>query len=242
MNIVRRTIAKLVYPDGLRCILCGGELDGEYPDGYCRACSPKRVAHCCEICGTTLFDPYRNYCDRCLYGYDKLYFDGARAPFPYADEHVKNIVWQIKYGGKNYLAGYMAVPMAEAVRAAGWQPDIITYVPLHKKRFNERGYNQAELLARSLGEIIDVPVIGTLEKLTYSRTTATGMGKQDREEMLRGSFALTGADIKNKTVLLTDDVLTSRATANECAKMLRLGKAKRVYVITYATSRGDKVL
>ncbi len=238
MNIVKRIFTKLVYPDGLCCVICSNELPKDSPNGFCEKCEPKRVKHYCEICGASLHNGLRKYCDGCLKR-DLWYFGAARAPFEYADENVKKVVWKIKYGNKPYVAKLMAHEMAETVKRAGWNFDVVTYVPLHKKRARKRGYNQSELIAGHIGEAFGKPVVSALEKITYAKRTTTKLGREERIKSLEGSFALSGENVKGKTILLVDDVATTHATVNECAKMLRLGKAEKVYVITYATSRGD---
>lgn len=239
MNVIKRIFTKLVYPDGLCCLLCSAELSQDSPYGFCKKCAPKKITHCCDLCGASLHNGLQKYCDSCL-KYNTWYFSAARAPFVYSDENIKKIVWQIKYGNKPYVAKYMASAMADVVRLADWGFDLIAFVPLHKKRERKRGYNQAKVIAEHLGELFGKPVITALEKITYSEKSATKLGREDRIKSLQGSFALTENDIKGKTLLLVDDVATTHATANECAKMLRLGKARKVYLITYATGRGDR--
>lgn len=236
-NILSRLITKLVYPDGLCCVICEKELtDGSQLCGDCR---PQRIGNYCRRCGNVLYDPLPHYCDKCLTVDRSILFDEARAPFEYKDERVRKIVQKIKYGKAPYLAAIMAAPMLEVLREQPWTIDLVTYVPLHPRKERKRTYNQAQLMAERIAEGIERPLVTTLIKTAYERKSATKMGREDRIRLLSGSFILSGADIKGKSILLVDDVLTSKATANECTKMLKFGKAKRVYVLTYATSRGD---
>lgn len=240
---IKNVITKLVYPDGLCCIVCDDELwdDADRADGFCPKCRPKKNSHYCLRCGVALPVSQQDYCNSCLYiGNENLYFDAARAPYPYAEESVRAVVHQFKYREKKYLKEYMVCPMLETLRNEDWEIDAITYVPIHKKKRRKRGYNQSELLAKRIATETGLPLITALEKTVYAKAAAADLGREERRALLAGTFALTGEDLKGKNILLIDDVVTSKATANECAKMLKIGKARRVYVLSFATSRGDK--
>lgn len=113
-----------------------------------------------------------------------------------------------------------------------WRFDCITYVPMFKKREKARGYNQARLLAQELAERVNCECVALLEKITYTKNQAS-LTRSERETNLVGTFAATCAS--PKSVLLVDDVMTTGATANECAKVLKKAGAKTVYVLTFAS-------
>ncbi|MBQ7227367.1 MAG: ComF family protein [Clostridia bacterium] len=234
----RRIFSKLVYPDGLRCLLCDNELSRDTTSGFCPQCQPEKVTHSCKICGAELKNKYQRYCNSCVYVNSEHYFDFARAPYPYSNRIAKKMVWRLKYGKKAYVAKFMASDMSELVKTLQWDIDFITYVPLHKKRLKKRGYNQSELLATHIGENLGLEVKSTMVKNTYAKVTATKLGRAERIKALENTFSIT-EKVAGKNILLVDDVITSKATANECAKILKNGKASKVYVITYATSQGD---
>lgn len=237
---VSKTLSKLVYPDGLCCLSCEAEIFDGKDSCFCEKCRPQKNEHYCKRCGVGLPNSTQDYCKSCLYiGKEDLYFDVARAPFLYRDPSVKIIVHNLKYNNYQYLAEYMSKPMIDIIRNQNWKIDVITYVPLHRRKQRKRGYNQSECLAECIAKSLNVPLVTTLQKTVYSKVSATKLGRDERRKLLDGTFRLTEEDIKGKNVLLVDDVMTSKATANECSKMLKSGKAKNVYVITYATSRGD---
>ncbi len=181
----------------------------------------------------------QDYCNSCLHiGKEGIYFDAARAPYLYRDDSVKAIVHDLKYNGGQYLAEYMSKAMIEVVKAQDWKIDEITYVPLHWRKEQKRGYNQSKCLAKYISEALNIPLTDALKKTVYTRTSAARLGKDDRKKLLEGTFALN-KDVNKKNILLVDDVMTSKATSNECSKTLKEGKAKHVYVITFATSVGD---
>ncbi len=239
LSLIKEAIGKLLYPEGLTCAVCECELDESSRNGLCPDCSVPFISKFCKICGTALIGSKREYCDRCVGGHNKFYFDIARAPFPYERECVHKLIWNLKYGMQPYYAKVMAPPMAELLSKMNIQPTAITYVPLHPKKEKLRTYNQSELLAKQISKITGIPCIKTLNKTVYNKISATALGKDDREKLLKNSFEIAG-DVKGKSLVLIDDVFTTGATSNECAKVLKEAKAKAVYVLTYATSRGDK--
>ena len=241
-DIFKRAIGEIFYPEGVTCAVCGNDLDASSRYGICPGCSVPFISLCCEKCGAALSERGRRYCDRCVGGNDGHSFDVARAPFPYARDSVRKLVHKLKYGKQPYRAKIMAVSMADFLSGLGWNDtDLITFVPLHPKKLRQRTYNQSELLARNIAEISSLPIAATLEKTTYTKKSAASLGREDRLQLLRNTFAVgNDADIKGKNILLVDDVYTTGATADECAKALKAKKARTVRVLTYATSIGDK--
>ena len=242
-EILKKAISGILYPEGVTCALCGNGLSESSRYGLCPDCSVPFIVQRCEKCGTALMQNGRKYCDRCVGGKDGHEFVMARAPFPYARDCVKRLVWKLKYYNSPYCAKLMAEPMAELLRSLGWNADVIAYVPMHPKKLAKRRYNQSKLLAGHLSDLTGIPVAGALIKTTYAKQSAASLGREDRRKLLDNTFAPSGGEsLKGKTVLLVDDVFTTGATADECAKALKAGKAKAVYVLTYATSIGDKTV
>ncbi len=121
----------------------------------------------------------------------------------------------------------------------GWQAtrppgEFIVPVPLHPNRLRERGYNQAALLARQLGERGGLPILD--EALRRVRETApqTDLNAQERKENVRGAFRCGDYDLKGKQVLLIDDVCTTGATLEACSLALYQGQVRSVWALTLA--------
>ena len=107
--------------------------------------------------------------------------------------------------------------------------DCIVPVPLHPARFRERGFNQAELLAKILGQRINLTLSRALERIRYT-TTQTAFDRTERMENLRDAFRLRKKmDVRGLHVLLIDDVLTTGSTLSECARVLKEAGAISVY-------------
>lgn len=235
-----KILTRLVYPDGLCCVSCDAELFKGDDKVFCKKCLPNKNEQYCWHCGAGLPNSTQGYCNSCLYiDQEKLYFDSARAPYLYQDEGVKFAIHHLKYNNDAYLAEIFAKDMVEMIMKQNWQIDTVTYVPLHWRKEQLRGYNQSKLLASHIAKALDLPLVNALKKTSYSRKSATKLGRDERRKLLDGTFALTKENITGKNILLVDDVMTSKATANECSKMLKQGNARNIYVITYATGRGD---
>ena len=208
-----QVLLDLLYPP--KCPFCGRILErGE--DGLCAACQqslpwmdgPGRVVEGCDAC----LSPLR-YRDGVRDGVHRYKFHGGRA-------HAK-------------LFGKL---MAQCLHDR-WEGgvDLVTWVPLHKERRRERGYDQAELLARRAGELAGIPALPTLEKIR-----ATGVqsrlhdGAQRRANVAGAYRALPGLDLTGRRVALVDDVATTGATLSECAACLRGAGAEAVVALTLA--------
>ena len=109
-----------------------------------------------------------------------------------------------------------------------------TPVPLHPTRLRERGFNQAELIAKILAQKINIPLGCALERIRYT-TTQTAFDRIERMENLRGAFRLRKKiGVRGLHVLLVDDILTTGSTLSECARVLREAGARSVYAVTAA--------
>jgi len=119
------------------------------------------------------------------------------------------------------------------------QPLLVVPVPLHARKLRQRGFNQSEVIARAALKL--KPAGGQLtlaaEILVRKRETQSqiGLTRHQRRENMRGAFAVANAQpLKDREVLLVDDVFTTGTTASECARVLRRAGAKRVWVATVA--------
>ena len=106
-------------------------------------------------------------------------------------------------------------------------------VPLTKKRLRWRGFNQAEILAKILGDAFSYPLNLRLERKKSFRPQA-GLSESERAENIKDSFVWTGADLTGQTMILIDDVVTTGATLNEAAQILKAAGAARVYALVLA--------
>jgi len=112
--------------------------------------------------------------------------------------------------------------------------DLVVPVPLHRRRFAERGFNQAEEIGNIVAKILNVPLENMLVRSRSTKQQAK-LGKQDRLKNVGAAFALKqGIDVGAKNILLIDDVFTTGSTLNECGQVLHQNGAGEVHAFTLA--------
>lgn len=146
---------------------------------------------------------------------------------------IKDIILKVKYDGMFDAIGEL-VEKALAVREPYIPEDtIITFVPMFKKKEKQRGFNQAELMAKKIGEMTGAKILSFLEKVKDT-SSQTKLDKAERLANVRGAFRRKEGIIYPSNVLLVDDIWTSGATMEECARVLRRSGAKKVFGFTLA--------
>lgn len=173
------------------------------------------------------------YCRR-----DAFAFSGARS-FGSYDGALRGILQLYKYRGVRPLAGPLGDRLAETLPRLGAESlDLILPIPLHRKRERQRGFNQAALLAKRLSRRSGIPLGG--KDCVRVRDTApqTGLRGAERRKNVRGAFAVPCPErVQGRRVLLVDDVLTTGATADACARALLAAGVRGVWVLTLARAR-----
>lgn len=165
-----------------------------------------------------------------------LHFSAARSAVA-ARGPVLEAIHRFKYQRQMWFEGFLAEPFVESARE--WQrefsADALVPVPLHSVKGRERGFNQAERLARRLGEALGLPVHARLLKRALPTPSQTRLSRTQRAENMRRAFALRRAErLGGGTFVLVDDVFTTGATTSACAKLLLKAGAERVLVWTVA--------
>lgn len=164
------------------------------------------------------------------------------SPLFYRD-NVRDSIHRFKF----YRCRFYAKPYAKLIKECllmhtDIKFDYITWVPLSKKRYRQRGYDQAQCLAEALARIIDIPIWGMLRKIRDTKAQSTLTDKSQRRANIAGAYTLAdGIDINGLNILLIDDVVTTGATLSECAKVLLLNGAERIYCATVAKAGSSKV-
>lgn len=229
----------LVFREKRVCFLCG--YAGEEVSGYlCPDCKPKfkRVGlQRCSVCGKSIDFSGRKLsrCKDCIKTYK--HFASGIAPFIY-EGAVKTIIADFKYNDKTHLKKLLGHYMVDEVVNSGYDNiDLIVPVPLHTKKENMRGYNQAELLADYISDKLSIQLVTESLKRTEYTAVQKSLKKLQRSRNLEGAFSVENKRlISGKTILLVDDVYTTGNTLNICSKVLKESGSKEVYVVTSATS------
>ncbi len=160
------------------------------------------------------------------------------SPFPY-DGKYKDAILKIKFGKRKQFAPQLAEVMAERLKKYKdvSQFDVITFVPLHKDTLKDRGFNQSELLARYLSERLDIPCEALLKKTRKNKPQHKLLARERRKNV-EGVFGCTDKKlIKNKYILIVDDIVTTGLTLSECIKVLKNNGAEDIFCITFAKSQ-----
>lgn len=159
--------------------------------------------------------------------------DGIRAAVAYG-EVARGVALKLKYSGRLACAATMARAMARLMPEGA---DLLVPVPLHRWRLWSRGYNQAGLIAAALARVHGVPLAPDLLRRVKATPVLRGLGARARAKAVAGAFALAPdarAMLAGRTVVLVDDVHTSGATANACARLLKRGGAAKVILLCWA--------
>lgn len=210
-------------------------LDLIYPNvcGFCNTICKESLCNECEekiqsklICN---IDNYEN--DNAKYFSKHLYL------FKYNDE-IRQKILDYKFNDKAYLYKTFSKIIIKNEKICGFlkKYDIIIPVPIHKKRMNIRGYNQSELITKEIAKKIDNITIenNILLKIQNTKPQST-LNKLERSNNIKNAYIIKNADkVKNKKVLLFDDIFTTGNTTNECSKLLKLSGAKDIGIITLA--------
>jgi ComF family protein len=168
---------------------------------------------------------------------DKTYaFDCARSFAVYQGALVRAILL-LKFEQMEPLGAWFAQRLAELANIEGEKlaADVVVPVPLHRDRERERGYNQAALISKPLAKRLRLPHKAVLLMRTRARPDKQVLSLEERWESVRGAFATRpGSQVDKLRVLLVDDVLTTGATLDACARALREAGAKSVAGLTIA--------
>lgn len=163
-------------------------------------------------------------------------FQRARAAARYSDV-ARDLVHLLKYGDRLDLVHPFGQWMARAGSELLAEADLLVPVPLHWTRLWQRRFNQSAALARVVSQIAAVPVADHVLMRTRATPPQIGLGRNERAKNLQGAFEVPKAariEVKGKNIVLVDDVLTSGATANACARVLLRAGAMRVDVLVLA--------
>lgn len=155
------------------------------------------------------------------------YLDGMVACGEFAGP-LRDAIHALKYDGVRRIAADLAALLSGAVDDS-WLVDVIVPVPLHTSRKNERGYNQAELIAQELGTVIGARVDANSLQRVRATESQVGLTAGERLRNVEDAFAVRSGALAGRGVLLLDDVLTTGATLTACAKALRDAGVATVY-------------
>lgn len=234
-NMIRQGLS-LFFPG--RCPFCDEVIPmGAFQCGECGGKLPVvRQPFCCK-CGQPLEDGRREYCADCAR--KRHSYTRGRAVYVY-EGAVKTSLYRFKYGGRREYAACYARQAVESYGA--WirelKPEALVPVPLHPGRRRKRGYNQAELFARELGEQLGLPVYSRLVCRSVDTRPQKELNDVQRKKNLKNAFTIPENIVQLKKVLLVDDIYTTGSTVDAVSEALRAAGVEQVYVLCISIGRG----
>jgi ComF family protein len=222
------------------CLFCGVAVGETVPVAVCPECEAQiewvasPLCTCCGV-GFASRDGADRVCGACQT--DPPPFARARAATLY-DGPVAQAITRFKFSRQlaflPVMHHWLQRPLCLELVAAA---DLLAPVPLHPKRIKNRGFNQSLLLAQTFP---GAPVAREMVIRTRHTAPQVGLNPKERQDNVKGAFAVTDpARVKDKSVLLIDDLFTTGATVKECARVLRRAGARRVEVLTVARVKYD---
>ena len=233
MSRLIKSLLDFIYPP--RCGVCFEFIEEPRPIcAECEALLPKISHPMCVICGMPFLGGEDHACGACL---DKRPpFDRARAAGIYSGS-LRPAIIHFKFNRKIQLAKPLGKLMADTLldELDPQEIDSIIPVPLHKKRLRWRGFNQALLLARELSALTGIWIDAyTLKRVRYTKPQ-TRLPHKERAENVKGAFNVERETfVRDRSILLVDDVATTGSTLIECAGVLKKAGARRIEALTAA--------
>ena len=223
-----RTLLDALYP--LECAGCGGS--GKIICDRCARELTCLVSPYCRVCAA---EGEFELCQACAQSGRR--FDGLRAPYRY-EGSIRQAILALKYGGIKAAALQLGDMLAEYLEGNPLPGDLMAPVPMHASRRRERGYNQAELLARRVAGRCDVPYCGDLLARTRRVDPQAGMTSAARRATnVADSVAVSRPKgVDGAQIILVDDVATTGSTLEACAAALKDAGAESVWGLTLAVA------
>lgn len=238
---IGETIAEWIWPR--RCPVCFDIVskNGNLHNGLCcNNCYPKIRfvgGATCLKCGAMLIREEDEYCPECR-AKERNFVQGI-ALMDYTCEAAAHLLWKLKYENGREFADFLTEEMVSRYggRIRNWQAEVILPVPIHKSKKRERGYNQAEVLAKKLGMRLEIPVDPKALTRVKKTVAQKKLNLQERLDNLQGAFAATDRAAGYRRVILLDDIFTTGSTAHVCAAQLIKAGVQEVYLVNYSIGR-----
>ena len=203
----------------------------------------------CVLCRKFLTKTETDYCHDCRQTAPQMQKSNLRFSFLagwtavwYYKDNVRSSLMRFKfYGHRSYAAAYGRL-LAMKLQEKGWdQPDLLTWVPISARRLRKRGYDQSQLLAQAVASELGTVAVPTLKKIRHTNPQSTKKDSAQRRANVLGAYRAIDPDrIRDKTIVLIDDIITTGATAGEAGRILLTAGGKEVHFGAVAAARHRK--
>lgn len=230
---IKESLLHALFPERIKCIFCGRDINHFEEQPYCEDCAKLPIFNDgprCKFCDMQIKNG-NTVCDFC--GKKHKAFEQTFCPLLYQD-YARRSILTFKSDNGRYLAYPFAKLILARISESKVSIDIIIPIPTHEKTKKQRGYNQADILAEEIGKLLDKPVRNDLIQKVKQTQAQKTLAYRERLKNVIDCFTLTDKDaVKDKNILLVDDVMTTGATLNAAAKLLK-GVASHIYVAAIA--------
>lgn len=221
-----------------RCPVCDRPVAPFYAL-ICKKCEKKvKYLHApfCMKCGKQLMDKEQEYCLDCRK--TRHIYDRGMSLFDY--QSMSDSIYRFKYRGRREYANYYGEQIAQILgyEIITLKPQALVPVPVHYTRKIKRGYNQAELLARAIGNRLNIPVKSHMIKRVKKTLPQKDLNPIERQNNLKKAFKIYRNDVKLNTIVIIDDIYTTGSTVDAIAYELRKAGVEHIYVLTLASGKG----
>lgn len=228
-------LGRFLYPN--KCIICGRFCGEGLTCPGCSVLLDSIREPRCLICGKHLMDGEETICGDCKK--KKHIYDYGLGAFEYTEE-IKQCVHDLKYNGVKIYGTYLGREMGRRYRneISRMSVDGIIPVPIHKKRYIKRGYNQAAVIAEAIGKEVGIRVYDNYLMRNKNTLAQKGLSDEERKKNVEKAFIIANDVVKLRKVLIIDDIYTTGATIDECARVLKAAGCQAVYYLSVCIGSG----
>ncbi len=243
-NFIERGIDRVldwIFPSNIYCIVCGNLIDGSRPYSMCDSCLQTVhwcVGNTCSRCGKPLSQGYEEDCCTDCQTREHLFQRGYSC-VEYGEQE-RNLIHRFKYKEQAFLGKPMAEAMVDRILPEGVWVDLIMPVPMFHKKERQRGYNQADLLARHLARYMHISYRRNLLNRVVATVPMNALSLEERQQNIKGAFSVAkgkNEEVSGKNILLIDDIYTTGSTADACAEALKVAGAANIYLYGFAAGK-----
>lgn len=243
--IKKRTTAiilEAIFPS--RCAICDGILPlphaNELTSRICRRCE-KDVSYLkepvCKVCGRMISFETKETCSDCERKNHP--YEQGKAVFVYKGE-IKKSLYRFKYANRKEYALFYAQQIVK--QYGSWirqqNPQALIPIPLHKKRYRKRGYNQAYEVAKIVGDLLNIKVDNEIMQRKKDTIAQKQLSMQERKKNLNKAFFISENNVKYNCIILIDDIYTTGSTIDEATLVLKAAGVKKIYFICISIGKG----